>query len=101
MCWYRAMLAALAARGARYENGDTPESFANRALAGGACTEDFVRFSREVARIRYAEREADNETYALAKRAYRGVAARMNPRQRCRWLARRVLAGIGPLHSVP
>lgn len=101
MIWYRAMLTALAASGISYENGMTPVLFAEKARAANACTDDFAAFSREVARCRYAETQAAEETYRLASRAYAGIRARMRWTAKIRWTVRRVFFGIGRLDPVP
>lgn len=101
MIWYRAMLTALGASGLVYEIGLTPAAFAEKAQTAGLCTEDFALFSKEVARCRYAEAEADGETYRLAERAYAGIGKRMRRAAKIRWLVKRVISGIGKLDPVP
>lgn len=101
MLWYRSILTALSAAGIRYENGETPESFARRAVETGSAGEDFVAFSKCVALCRYAQTDATDAAYKLADKAYRGVVRRMKLKSKYRWIMIRVFKGVGRLHIVP
>ncbi|MBQ5770579.1 MAG: DUF4129 domain-containing protein, partial [Clostridia bacterium] len=101
MYWYRAMLTALEAGRIRYEAGETPLTFARRALERGGCTEEFIRFSMIVSMRRYSESDATNEDFRVADDAYRGIRHLMKLPSRFRWYARRILRGIGHVKQVP
>ena len=101
MCWYRAMLTALEASALRYEAGDTPITFASRALERRMCTEEFTHFSDIVTRRRYSESTATNEEYKTAAYAYKGIVRLMPLFARIRWYIRRILRGIGRVNQIP
>ena len=101
MWWYRAMLTALEGSRIRYEAGETCVMFAQRALERGACTEEFVRFSKLVAMRRYSESESAKEDFRIADNAYRGIKHLMRLPSKIRWYARRIFSGIGRVNQVP
>lgn len=101
MFWYRAMLTALEASLIRYEAGETPMTFAQRALERKACNEEFLRFSAIVAKRRYSESEAMKEDFGCASNAYRAIVHLMRIPARIRWYLRRIMQGIGHVNQVP
>lgn len=101
MFWYRAMLTALESERMRYEAGETPVSFARRALERGVCTEAFFLFSGIVSMRRYSESAAASGDYEVAENAYRGIRHLMRPRAKIRWYLRRILRGVGRVNQIP
>ena len=101
MFWYRAMLTALEASLIRYEAGETPMTFAQRALERKACNEEFLYFSAIVAKRRYSESEAMKEDFGCASNAYRAIVHLMRIPARIRWYLRRIMQGIGHVNQVP
>lgn len=101
MLWYRCMLTSLENVNVRYEAGDTPSAFSERALERRACTEEFVRFTEVVSRRRYSESCATKEEYRIAENAYRGIVHLMPAVAKIRWYIRRIVRGIGNVNQIP
>ena len=97
---YRAMLTLLSQQGLAPQNGETPEAFAQR-VNQTLPNSDYVRFAREVARCRYAGREADASAVACGKRAYAAFLRGLRRGDRLRFHARRALRGLGSTEMIP
>ena len=97
---YRAMLTLLSQLGLAPQNGETPEAFAQRVVQT-LPNPDYVRFVREVARCRYAGREAEHAAVEHGRRAYAAFLRKLRRSERVRFDARRVLRGLGSTETIP
>ena len=97
---YRAILTLLNQLGLAPQNGETPEAFAER-VSQTIPNPDYERFVREVARSRYAGREADAAAVTYGRRAYATFLRGLRRSDRLRFHARRALKGLGSTEAIP
>ena len=95
---YRSLLTLLSVMGVSPLPGEAPAAFAQRA-ALPEC--DFAAFAAALERSVYARGGADEETVALGQSAYEQLLTRLKRGEKLRFLARRILRGLGDFEQIP
>ena len=101
MLWYKACLNALACEGIRYTQGDTPVSFAERAVKAGHADETFVQLTEQVEKVNYAMDGKAKDYMATAREAYRIIYAKMGMKNKAKLCLRLFKKGQGRVDIIP
>lgn len=97
---YRACLTLLAQTGLAPMNGETPGAFARRVSAQTRNAE-FVAFADAVALSAYSRAGVDRQTVERGRRAYAAFEKGLKRSEKLRFMAVRLLKGLGEFESIP
>ena len=97
---YRSCLTLLGVKGLYPMNDESPVPFAER-VSAICVNEDYVPFARAIERIAYARAEADKESLAAGKRAYRTFARSLTIGEKIKFTIRRLFKGLGDFTAIP
>ena len=97
---YRAILTLLARYGLVPQGGETAQAFAERVVQT-VPNGNYPDFVSAVATLRYSGKNADKETYALGKKAYRAFLNGMKKSERLRYELHRAVSGNGDMENIP
>ena len=95
---YRSLLTLLSVMGVSPLPGETPAAFAQRAALPDR---GFAAFAAALEKSVYARGGADEQTVALGQSAYEQLLTRLRRGEKLRFLARRILRGLGDFEQIP
>lgn len=101
MVWYRALLMLLEQLGQSPEPNETPIAFAYRVVGAGLAPDSLLDFAEEVSHFSYAKKDDEFADLEPAEHAYDVLKKQLRRLDTIRWVARRVLHGLGDIHQVP
>lgn len=101
MIWYRAILSLLAFESIEPQGGETPLAFAGRLVAGNEAPAAFLDVARAVSYASYSAQPPEERVLMQAARIYRTLEAQQKKTVRMRYLAHRMLHGIGNYRQIP
>ena len=101
LVWYRAILTLLMRRGLSPEGGETPVSFARRAIEQAEAPRDFALFAELIEEAQYSGRMPDASCARLGAAVYGAMLKKLDRRERAKWALERLRHGPGSTRQIP
>lgn len=101
LVWYRAILTLLMRRGLSPEGGETPVSFARRAVEQAEAPRDFALFAELIEEAQYSGRMPDASCARLGAAVYGAMLKKLDRRERAKWALERLRHGPGSTRQIP